>query len=318
MRIVFMGTPEFAVRQLVELLSAGHEVTLVVTAPERPAGRGRKPARSAVEKAALEVGLKVITPEDVNIPEVLEQIAWARPDVIVVAAFGQKLGKALLTIPRLGCFNVHASLLPRYRGAAPINRAIINGDEVTGVTIQSIAPRIDRGAIAGQKEVRIDPTWNVTPLANRLAETGAGLLREVLAQLEAGKLELREQPSEGASYAPRLSKSDGIIDWSRSATNIHNLVRGVTPWPGAQTWRTDSDGHKLQLLLTETAIIEDERSRGEPGEVVGVTDAGIDVACGAGVLRVMKLKPAGKREMTAAEFVHGHRWKVGDRLSDKT
>ena len=226
MRIVFMGTPEFAVRQLAELISAGHEVACVVTAPDRRAGRGRKPTSSPVRTHARQAGLSVITSEDVNAPETNARIAEVEPDVTVVAAFGQKLAQALLDVPKLGCFNVHPSLLPKYRGAAPVNWALINGEETTGVTIQKMSRRFDAGAIAAQGEVRIDPTWNAGELSDELAEVGAGLLRDVLVGLEAGTLELVEQPRTGITRAPQLRKSDGVIDWTQPARDIHNRVRG--------------------------------------------------------------------------------------------
>jgi len=315
MRIVFMGTPEFAVRQLTELLSAGHDIPLVVTQPDRPAGRGRKIVQSAVERTALQAGLPVIAPANVNDPAVIAQVAAIQADLAVVAAFGQKLSQNLLDVPRLGFYNVHASLLPKYRGAAPINRALINGDPVTGVTVQTVVFQMDAGAIADQREVRIDPRWNAADLTVALADVGAKLLVDVLARLEAGSLQLRPQSPQGVTRAPRLNKSDGIIDWSKSAHDVHNLVRGVTPWPGAQTFRQDSAGHNLRLLLVETTPLDLESVPARPGEVVAAGDAGIDVACGRGVLRVLRLKPAGKREMTAGEFAHGHHWRPGDTLA---
>lgn len=314
MRIVFMGTPDFALRQLNELISAGHDIVLVVTAPERPAGRGRHATQSPVEKAAIEKGLPLITPENVNAEEVIQRIAAAKPEVAVVAAFGQVLSRQLLALPPLGFFNVHPSLLPKYRGAAPINRALINGDLATGVTVQTVVPKVDAGAITAQQEVVIDPRWNVTDLTHALAEAGATLVKWSVAELQAGTLQLHKQPRIGISKAPRLTKSDGIIDWTKSAEEIHNLVRGVTPWPGAQTWHGEEPNTKMQLLLTRTEVVAETQVEMRPGEVVGVSEAGLDVACGKGVLRVLKLKPAGKREMSAGEFLHGHRWRPGDRL----
>ena len=317
MKVVFMGTPEFALRQLNELVLAGHQLVLVVTAPERRAGRGRKLKPTPVKTAAQEAALPVITPEDVNAPDALEQIANVEPDVIVVAAFGQKLGEGLLRIARLGCFNVHASSLPKYRGAAPINWALIKGEETTGVTIQSMVAEIDAGAVAVQKEVSIAPKWNVLDLTRELAELGATLLRKVMGELEAGTLELTAQPIEDITRARRLKKSDGIIDWTRPAQKIHNLIRGVTPWPGGQTAHVDNRDNVLNLLLTETMAAESEIETGEPGEIVALGDDGIDVACGEGVLRILKLKPAGKREMTAAQFLRGHRWQTGEKLTTR-
>ncbi len=318
MRVVFMGTPEFAVRQLQAILEAGHEVALVVTAPERPAGRGRKMTPSEVAVFAGDAGLEVITPEDVNAPEVIERIAGTGADVAVVAAFGQKLGKTLLETPKRGCFNVHASLLPKYRGAAPINYALINGDEETGVTIQSVAMRMDAGSVAAQEAIRIEPTWNAEDLRAALAEMGARQLVAVLARLETGTLELAEQPREGITKAPRLSKDDGIIDWNRSAREVHNLVRGVTPWPGARSWHGESPETKLELQVLETEVVSEDGHAGEPGEVAVAGEAGIEVACGRGVLRILRLKPAGKRPMSAAEFVRGYRWNPGERLTEKS
>ena len=205
-------------------------------------------------------------------------------------------------------------MLPKFRGAAPINHALIAGESTTGVTIQSMAARIDAGAIAAQREINIAPDWNAGDLTDALADLGAQLLVDVLDRLEAGTLRLEEQPRQGITRAPRLTKSDGIIDWAKPARDIHNLVRGVTPWPGAQTTHLDQNAKALKLLVTATALKDAETQAGSPGELIALSDEGIEVACGQGVLRILKLKAAGKREMPAGDFLRGQHWQTGDRL----
>lgn len=310
-----MGSPDYAVQSLMALQMAGHDIVLVVTQPDRPARRGRKVTACAVKKVAEVGGLPVTSPEDVNAPGPVKHIAGMAPDVIVVVAYGQILSQELLAVPRMGAFNLHASLLPRYRGAAPLNWALINGETVTGVTVQAMLPKVDAGPIAGQQTVPILPEWTAGDLSDHLAKRGAALLVKVMNQLELGQLNLTDQARDQVTRAPRLTKADGIIDWSRSALEIHNRVRGVTPWPGAQTVLSGTSGGSRRVTLTRTEVVTDSGSAGKPGEIVAVGQAGVEIACGRGRLRLLAVKPAGKREMSIADFVHGHRLAVGQTLN---
>ena len=317
MRIVFMGTPGFACPPLEALLRAGHEVTLVVTKPDKPRGRSGHPVPPEVKQVALRHGLAVLQPEDVNAPEALARIREAAPDVIVTAAFGQKLGSELLTIPRMGGVNVHASLLPRYRGAAPINWAIIKGETETGVTIFKMAERLDAGEIISQAAAPIHPDETAGELTERLAVLGADLLVRTLEDLAAGRAACRPQDPQGATRAPMLKKGDGAIDWTRPAAELRNFVRGMTPWPGAFTFHVRGDHPEpLRVTLLATAAEAGGAAQGaEAGTVVGVDKTGIAVATGGGILRILRLKPAGGRELPAEEYVHGHATRPGDRFA---
>jgi methionyl-tRNA formyltransferase len=308
-RVVFMGTPEFAVPVL-EALANAHDVDVVgvVTQPDRPAGRGRRLAPSPVKRVALEHGLPLSQPRSLHPPEAVAQLAAWEPKVIVVAAFGQILRQHVLDLPPHGCLNVHASLLPRWRGAAPVPAAILAGDEVTGVTIMRMDAGLDTGPILAQQEEPIQPDDTRADLEKRLAQLGAALLVETLPAYLAGDLVPRPQPKEGVTYAGQLCKEDGLLDWSRSAVELDRQVRAFTPWPGAFTsWR----GRRLKVL--RAVVLSTWRGNAPPGTVVALAD-GAAVATGEGALRLEEVQLAGKRSMDIKAFLCGQRDCVGSQL----
>ena len=309
MRLVFMGTPSFAVPTLAALHEAGHEVALVVTQPDKPKGRGMKLAPPPVKEKALELGLVVFQPERVKAPEAVEALANIAPDAIVVAAFGQILPKTVLDIPKSGCYNVHASLLPKYRGAAPINWAIINGEESTGVTIMKMDVGMDTGEMLLKEEEPILPDDTAGTLTERLAAMGARLMVKALKELEAGVLHGTPQDSGKATYASMLKKEMGRIDWTRPAVEIERLVRGLNPWPGAYTV---VKGETLKIW--KAAVKGEDESPATSGEVIDAGKDGILVACGPGALLIQELQPAGGRRMKASEYLAGHPIRPSERL----
>ncbi len=307
MRIVFAGTPEFSVPTLQALLEAEHDVALVITQPDRRAGRGRKLRTSCVKAVAVERQLPVFQPPDVNAAESVALVRHLAPDVMVVQAFGQKLSAEMLSVPELGCCNVHASLLPAYRGAAPINWALINGETETGVTIIRMNERIDAGEILAQEAVDVAPDWTAGDLARVLAPMGAKLMLHVLHQLEAGTPRVLQQDPSEVSKAARLTKRDGLIPWQKSARDVHNHIRGMTPWPGAFTFLAEGRaGKTVRLTVLRCAVAEGTGTRGDPGTVLSTDEAGLVVACGEGCLRITEIKPAGGRVMSAEAFARGH------------
>ena len=302
MNIVFMGTPDFAVPSLLQLLEKGYNVVGVVTQPDRPKGRKRVLTPPPVKVAALEAGIPVMQPERIRHPEAVAELASWQPDLIVTAAFGQILPKAVLDMPRLGCINVHASLLPRYRGGAPIHRAIMNGETKTGVTIMYMAEGLDTGDIISKVEVPITDNDNVGTMFEKLAHAGANLLMETLPDLMAGRAPRIPQNDAEATYAPNITREEEWIDWNRSATELFNQVRGLNPWPVAYTlWQGET------MKIWESAVLPGVTPQEgvEPGTVLRTGAQGIDVACGSGVLRLTVVQPSGKKAMPAGEFVRG-------------
>lgn len=302
MRLVFAGTPEFACPSLVSLVEAGHEISLVITQPDRPAGRGWQLKPPPVKEKALALGLPVIQPEGLDGPELRRRLEELAPEAVVVVAFGQKIPDWLLALPRFGCLNVHASLLPRYRGAAPIQRALMAGEEVTGVTIMQLDAGWDTGPILAQQTVMIRPEDNAGTLHDRLAEVGAALLVETLADLVAGRIRPRPQDDNLATRAPKLRPEEMRIDWTKPARQIHNLVRALAPAPLAETFHA---GRRLQII--ETALFPGKGEEATPGTVLAVDREGVLVATGEGVLCLVRVKPAGGKAMTAAAYARGHR-----------
>ncbi len=300
-RIVFMGTPEFAVPSLNALI-VHHEVVGVVTQPDRPAGRGRQLSESPVKQAARAAGLAVIQPSKLREPDAMARLtAWA-PDVIVVAAFGQILKPAVLDLPLHGCINVHASLLPRHRGAAPIAAAILAGDAETGITIMRMEVGLDTGPVIAKRAEPIRPDDTTATLTARLAQVGAELLSDTLPDYVSGKLQPTPQDNALATYAPQLKKEDGHLDFTRPAIELERRVRAFAPWPGAfALW----NGH---LKILRASVIEEARA--EPG-VVFQSEGGLAVACGAGALLLGEIQPAGKKPMPAADFARGARQLIG-------
>ena len=309
-RIVFMGTPEFALPTL-ERLIEHYPVVGVVTQPDRPAGRGRALVMPPVKELALAEGIPVYQPEKVRAVEALERIrAWA-PDVIVVAAYGQIIPKAILDLPPHGILNVHASLLPRWRGASPIQGALLAGDKVTGVTIIKLDEGLDTGPILAQRETPIGADETAGEMERRLARLGADLLMEVLPPYLSGQLQPRPQPTEGVTVTRRLRKSAARLDWHRSAVELHNQVRAFSPEPGAYTF-----WGKKRLKILRSQIVDRPCSGEEPGRVMMWRDLPA-VVTGDGCLALVQLQMAGKRPMDGASFVRGRQSFVGARLSSQ-
>jgi len=304
-KIVFMGTPEFAVPSL-QALAEKQTVVGVVTQPDRPAGRGQKVIEPPVKQFAHQAGLPVIQPQRLREPEAMAQLtAWA-PEIIIVAAFGQILKPAVLDLPPHGCVNVHASLLPHYRGAAPIPAAILSGNAETGITIMRMDVGLDTGPILAQRAEPIHPDDTSLTLSERLAHLGATLLLDVLPDYLAGKLAAQPQADGLATYAPQLKKEDGHLDFTQPAADLERRVRAFTPWPGAFARWQDQPIKILRTAVSESVM-------GEPGQVVQ-TSQGPTVVCGSGGLLLLEVQPSGKKPMSAADFARGARGFVGARL----
>jgi methionyl-tRNA formyltransferase len=297
-RTVFMGTPEFALPTLAGLLDAGVDLIGVYTQPDRPKGRGKKLAASPVKELALARGLPVFQPERLRRAEAVATLRDLAPDLIVVVAYGQILPAAVLEIPRYGCINVHASLLPKYRGAAPINQALVNGERETGVTTMLMDVGLDTGDMLVKRCLAIGPDETAGEVHDRLARLGREAMEETLRLLCAGELVAVAQDDALSSYAPMLKKEDGLIDWQRPARQIHNQVRGLDPWPGAYTFLADQ-----VLKIAHTRV--DEQASGTPGEILAATAEGVRVACGSGALIIGMLQLPGKRRLAAREFLSG-------------
>ncbi|WP_027720034.1 MULTISPECIES: methionyl-tRNA formyltransferase [unclassified Desulfurobacterium] len=308
--VVFMGTPDFAVPSLKGLLDSDmFNVSLVVTQPDKPAGRGRRLKAPPVKVIAESHGIPVVQPLKVKgNEELMDRLKAISPDFIVVAAYGKILPSELLEIPKIAPVNVHASLLPRYRGASPIQSALLNGDAKTGVTIMKITEKLDSGDIYIQEETSISLDDTAQTLHDRLAKIGGRLLVKALPLIASGKLKPVPQDDSKATYCTQIKKEDGRIDWRDDVENIFNKVRAFTPWPSAFT-------HFKGKLLKITKALPVE-GHGEPGVVMDVDREGFYVGTGKGVLKVLKVKPEGKREMNADDFVRGYRLKTGDRLGE--
>jgi methionyl-tRNA formyltransferase len=293
-----MGTPEFACPTLQKLIDRGEQVIGVFSQPDRPKGRGQRLMPPPVKELAERHAIPVYQPARVRNPEVVEIIRKLAPDVIVVVAFGQILPKALLEIPPLGCINVHASLLPCYRGAAPLNWCLINGEHETGVTTMQMDVGLDTGPMLLKRSTPIDGNEDIVSLHDRMSALGAELLSETLAGLAAGTIAPQEQDDSQSCYAPMLKKEDGRIDWSRDARSIHNQVRGLAAWPVAYTIL---DGQVLKVYRSKAA-----GGNGQPGTVLRADRHGIEVACLKGSLIIEELQLAGKKRLDAASFLAGY------------
>jgi len=301
MRVVFMGSPDFAVPSLRALAESRHQLAAVVTQPDRPRGRGKKLIPTPVKQLANLLGLPVLQPEKLS--AIKGELQEINPEVIVVVAFGKILRREILDIPPLGCINVHASLLPKYRGAAPIHRAIINGEKYTGITTMFMDPGLDTGDMILKEKVVIGDNDTVGELHDNLAETGARLLIETLDRVEAGTAAGIPQNDEEATYAPPLTREDEIIDWTKPSRRIKDLVRGLNPWPGA---RTTLAGKILKIWQAEDAGVSVEGT-GPPGSVAGVDpNRGIVVQAGQGKVLITELQLQGGKRMNAPEFLRGH------------
>ena len=311
MRIVFMGTPDFAVGSLQALCESGkHEILAVVTQPDRPKGRGNKLLQTPVKEYALEQGLTVYQPQKVKTPEFVELLHELQPELIVVAAFGQFLSKEILELPKYGCINVHASLLPKYRGAAPIQYAIIKGEKESGVTIMQMDIGMDTGAMLDKVVVPIAENTTMGELHDALREQGAALLLQVIDKIAAGSAVAEPQDNEQATYATLLDRSMEHIDWSKTAQEVHNLIRGFNPAPS--TFTKLPNGKSLKIWGSK---MTDKSSAAAAGTVIATGKHSFFVACGEGVLEITEVQPESKKRMPAQVFLNGRGVQEGDLLA---
>ena len=310
MRVVFCGSGAFGVPSLRAILEGGLQVPLVVSQPPRPAGRGGKLRPTDLAQVAGDRGLPLLETPDINEPSVVDRIAAQRPDVLFVVDFGQFISRPLRELAPMGSFNLHASLLPALRGAAPINRAIMDGHDFTGVTTFALAKEMDAGPIYLQHATHVDPDETADLLKERLSHMGAELVLTTLLRLREGHAEPRPQQESQATHAPRLSKADGVIDWSASAQTIRNIIHGTWPWPGGQAVFCHCANGKRRPVVIARARLADSGDSGEPGAI----GRDLTVATGSGRLEILQLKPAGKRQMDWKDFVNGYRVEAGDRF----
>lgn len=299
-KIVLMGSPDFAVPSLEALVEARHEIPLVVTQPDRRAGRGRKLVETAVKCAARDLGLPWLDFRKSERKRVTEELIAIAPDVVVVAAFGHILREPMLNLPRFGCLNVHASLLPRWRGVSPVQYAVLHGDAWTGVSIMQMDAGVDTGPVLAQRSVGIAPDETAGELIDRLAGLGADLLVHTLRDIEAGQIEPKAQTDEGAVYAPKLTRSLSPVRWDRDVVTVHNQIRALQPYPGATSFMRE------QLLkITEARPYSLLNSGESPGCIVDVTPDGLCVACGSGVLLITRIQAPGRNSLPVPEFIRG-------------
>lgn len=308
LRVIFMGTPDFAVPCLNMLIEENYEVAAVVTQPDRPKGRGQKLTFSPVKEAALVHNIPVLQPEKIKTPEFEQKLAELKPDLIVVVAFGQLLSRTILELPPLGCINVHASLLPKYRGAAPIHWAIINNEQVSGVTTMYMDIGMDTGDIILTDKTAIGPEETTGELYDKLKIMGARLLKKTALLLAENKAPRSVQQHDMATYAKLLTKDIEKIDWTVSAVEIHNLVRGLNPWPGAYC-----EHHNL-LKIWQTKVISFDDKYLQPGRIAEVSKDGIIVETGRGKIELLVVQPASKRRISALEYARGYNISAGEIL----
>ena len=310
MKVIFMGTPDFAVATLEEIIAAGHEVTLVITQPDKPKGRGKEVQFPPVKEAALAHGIEVYQPVRVKEPECVSYLAKYQPDIIIVAAFGQILPKEILEMPKYGCVNVHASLLPKYRGAAPIQWAVINGDKVSGVTTMRMDAGLDTGDMIECTEVTLAPDETGGSLFDRLADAGAKLCVSTMAKIEAGTATYTKQEDEKATHTRMISKKMGKINWKASAAEIERLIRGLNPWPSAYTFL---DGKTLKIW--RAAVL----SGGDPenaGCIVTAEKEKLHIQTGDGILALEEVQLEGKKRMKTEDFLRGHAIPAGTYIDE--
>ncbi|MDE6055062.1 MAG: methionyl-tRNA formyltransferase [Lachnospiraceae bacterium] len=306
MKVVYMGTPDFSVGALEALIKAGHEVTAVVTQPDKAKGRSGQVQCSPVKECAVGHGIPVFQPVRIKTPEAVEELKRYEADIYVVAAFGQILSKQILEMPRFGCINIHASLLPKYRGAAPINQCIIDGEQETGVTIMQMDAGIDTGDILTQKKVIIEDKETAETLFDKLAQAGAELVVETLPLIENGGITPIKQDESLASHVKMMDKSMGKIDWTQDASYIERLVRGLNPWPSAYTFY---QGKSVKIWSSD--VVKEAENAAQPGTIVAVAKDFFDVACGKGNLRIYELQLEGKKRMDTKSFLLGNQWRAG-------
>ncbi|MCB1508168.1 MAG: methionyl-tRNA formyltransferase [Hyphomicrobiaceae bacterium] len=307
-RIVFMGTPDFSVPTLLELVGQGHEIAAVYTRAPQPAGRGMAERKSPVHEKAESLSIPVLTPKSLRGPEAVETLAGFAPEVVVVVAYGLLLPQAILDVPEDFCLNLHASLLPRWRGAAPINRAIMEGDRETGVMVMKMEKGLDTGPVAMAERIAIEPEMTAGQLHDRLAVLGADLMVRAVAAASRAGLRFREQGEEGVTYAAKLDKGETRIDWSRPAQAVHDHIRGLSPFPGAH-FEAEIRGKPVRVKALRSTLAE---GSGTPGTLLG---ADVTIACGTGAVRLLDVQRQGKGAMTGGEFLRGTDLQPGDRFS---
>lgn len=311
MKIVFFGSSHFALPSLQALIESGYDIACIVTQPDRPKGRGMHPGSTLVKELDKEYGIPVHQPQDVNSPSSIKFLKSLSPGLFVVIAYGQIFSPPLLLVPELS-INLHASLLPKYRGAAPINWAIINGEKESGVTVIKMTAQMDAGGMLMQKRLSIEPSDTALTLEEKLSREGSLLLLDALKGIASGSCKEQGQDRRSVSFAPKLKKADGLINWDKPAQEIHNLVRGTLPWPGAFT---HYKGKLLKISSAKPFLALENKEQGAPGEIVRVLKDSLAVATGRGDLIIDELQIEGRRRMTAAEFIHGHKITEGEKFS---
>jgi len=317
LKIIFMGTADFGWPVLEKLADSRENIIAVITQPDRPQGRGRKILSTPIKKIALDKGLEIFQPENINDEESIKRIKEFSPDIILVVAYGQILSIHILNIPKIGCMNIHGSLLPKYRGAAPINRAIINGEKETGITFMFMKEKVDAGEIIFQEKIDILPDETCGELYYRLSDLSARSLPKLLEKIKSGKIEKILQDIKLVTFARKMNKEEGKIDWSDKGEKVYNLIRGTIPYPGAFTYYK---GRKLKI--TRVRFLNDYQSKtdtGSPksGRVVKIVKDAIFISTGdKSIIEILKLIPAGSKELTASQFVNGYKIKAGDVLGE--
>jgi len=309
MKIIFFGTSEFAVPSLEAITRSGHDLLAVVTQPDRKKGRDLKMSSPPVKTAAKALGVKnIYQPANPCLDTFIKKLKTEKPDLFCVVSYGEILDKKLLTTPSKFCINMHGSLLPKYRGASPVHWAILDGCKRTGVTAIKMNEFMDRGDIITEKTLSINPNDTYISLSEKLSQLGAEILLDTVDMIESGKFSLKPQDEAQASYAPKLKKKDGLIDWQLDAVQIHNRVRGLLPWPGTYTF---FKGKLLKILETKLGT---QAAEGKPGEVISTEGGKICIATGSGVLNIKQVQPADSKQMEASAFLAGHKLKEGDIL----
>ena len=311
MKVIYMGTPDFAVEALESIISAGHEVVLVVTQPDKPKGRGKEMQMTPVKKCALAHEIPVFQPVKIKEPEAVEYLKTFEADIFVVAAFGQILSSEILHMPKYGCVNIHASLLPMYRGAAPIQAVIINKEKETGVTIMQMDEGLDTGDMLMKEAIPIASDETGESLHDKLSELGAEMIVKALVAIEEGSITATPQGDGETCYASMLKKEMGCIDWRKSADDIEHLVRGLYPWPGTYTFFNG------KIIKIQRVAVSDLPAQGEPGEVCEVTKEMLRVNTGQGTLEIRELQPEGKKRMSVHDFLLGNKIEKGARFGRK-
>lgn len=306
-RIVYMGTPDFAVEPLEAIIKAGYEVAAVVTQPDKQKGRGKEVKMTPVKECALRHGIPVFQPVKIKEPEAVAELEKYQADLFVVAAFGQLLSEEILNMPEYGCINIHASLLPAYRGAAPIQWAVLNGEKESGVTIMQMDKGLDTGDMLLKRSVELSPKETGDSLHDKLMRLGAELIVEALPKLEKGELVPEKQKDELSSYAKKLTKAMGQIDWSKDAVSLERWIRGLNSWPSAYTFF----GGKTLKIWEAQVTEENGAQKAEPGQVISVSREGFTVACGQGELQILSLQLEGKKRVSTREFLLGYQIEPG-------